>query len=78
MKERSSSTTRLLSPSPFSESKNSSKATLGSEIYPKSGSGTPRRLPPIEDLQAYFKMLETQEEKALILIIKEIDSLTCS
>ncbi len=75
IKERSASQSRMFLLNPLAESKSARKSPAVSEILPKSGSSTPKRLPPIEDLQTYFKQIETQEEKALILILREIDSL---
>lgn len=74
MKERSVSQSRLVLLSPLVEAKNTSKSPMGSEIITKSGNSTPRQLPPIDDLQAYFKQIEDQEEKLIIKVLKEIDS----
>ena len=73
MKERSVSQSRLMLLSPLADSRSNCKSPMGSEINTKSGSNTPRNLPPIDDLQKYFKMLEDQEEQALVAILKEID-----
>ena len=75
MKERSSSHSRLVSLGPMFDTKSSTKSPTGSEIFPKSGSSTPRKLPPIEDLHNYYKLVEEQEEKALNLLLKEMDTL---
>lgn len=40
----------------------------------KSGASTPRSLPPLENLQSYFKMIEDQEERALAAMLKELDN----
>ncbi len=73
MKERSASQSRLMLLAPLSENKPGSRSPMNSEITAKSGSSTPRVLPPIEDLQKYFKLIEDQEEKALVAILKELD-----
>jgi hypothetical protein len=57
------------------DSKSATKTLKGFEILPKSGSSTPRKLPPIEDLHTYYKQIEDQEEKALALILRELDGL---
>lgn len=75
MKERSSSQSRLATLGPIFDSKSATKSPTGSEIFPKSGSSTPRKLPPIEDLHNYYKLVEEQEEKALNLLLKELDTL---
>lgn len=72
MKERSASQSRLVLLTPLVDSKNSIASGMGSEM-PKSGSNTPRQLPPLKNLQKTFDNIEAEEEKALINILKELD-----
>ena len=72
MKERSSSQSRLLLLAPLVDSKNSIASHMGSEIQ-KSGGSSPRQLPPIKNLQKLFEQIESNEEKALISILKDLE-----
>ena len=73
MKERSASQSRLVLLAPLGDSKSGAKSPVGSDIGAKSRSGTPRALPPLEDLQINFQKIEDYEERALLSILKELD-----